>query len=150
MADYKNILIALDFSDEIDAIIKKALTVSTKNTKFYVIHAIDPMELGLFGAPYTGVLVNTAEIEREVLNFRKAELIKISEKFELNVEMPKLAIGKPARQIKNYAEEISADLIVLGTHGKHGLELLLGSTANGVLHGAPCDVLTVQIRANKQ
>ena len=41
---------------------------------------------------------------------------------------------------------IHADLIVLGTHGRHGLGLLLGSTASGVLHGCPCDVLTVRIK----
>ncbi len=40
---------------------------------------------------------------------------------------------------------MDADLIVLGTHGRHGLGLILGSTANGVLHGASCDVLAVRI-----
>ena len=38
-----------------------------------------------------------------------------------------------------------ADLIVVGSHGRHGLALLLGSTANGVLHGATCDVLAVRV-----
>jgi universal stress protein A len=44
------------------------------------------------------------------------------------------------------AEELGVDLIVMGTHGRHGLGLLLGSTATGVLHGCPCDVLTVRIK----
>ena len=35
--------------------------------------------------------------------------------------------------------------LVVGSHGRHGLALLLGSTANAVLHGAPCDVLAVRI-----
>ena len=38
------------------------------------------------------------------------------------------------------------DLIVVGSHGRHGLALLLGSTANDVLHGAPCDVLAVRLQ----
>ena len=42
-------------------------------------------------------------------------------------------------------DEILADLIVVGSHGRHGLALLLGSTASGVLHGAPCDVLAVRV-----
>lgn len=54
--------------------------------------------------------------------------------------------GNPATEIKAKAEQIQADLIVIGTHGRHGLGLLLGSTANGVLHGVECDVLTVRIR----
>lgn len=37
-------------------------------------------------------------------------------------------------------------MIVVGSHGRHGLALLLGSTANDVLHGAPCDVLAVSLK----
>ena len=40
----------------------------------------------------------------------------------------------------------ACDLIVVGSHGRHGLALLLGSTANDVLHGAPCDVLAVHLK----
>jgi universal stress protein A len=39
---------------------------------------------------------------------------------------------------------------VVGSHGRHGLALLLGSTANDVLHGAPCDVLAVKLLKDKQ
>jgi len=38
---------------------------------------------------------------------------------------------------------------VVGSHGRHGLALLLGSTANGVLHGASCDVLAVRVGNNE-
>jgi universal stress protein A len=43
------------------------------------------------------------------------------------------------------AEKINADLIVVGTHGQSGLRLLLGSTANAVLHGVKTDVLAVKV-----
>jgi universal stress protein A len=43
------------------------------------------------------------------------------------------------------AVERGADLIVIGSHGRHGLQLLLGSTANGVLHLSECDVLAVRV-----
>ncbi len=54
--------------------------------------------------------------------------------------------GNPAHEIRETAAELGVDLIILGTHGRHGLGLLLGSTATGVLHGCPCDVLTVRIK----
>jgi len=53
--------------------------------------------------------------------------------------------SRPETEIHTLANEIGADLIVVGSHGRHGLALLLGSTANGVLHGAPCDVLAVRV-----
>ncbi|MBA6354230.1 universal stress protein, partial [Colwellia sp. BRX9-1] len=38
----------------------------------------------------------------------------------------------------------NVDLIITGSHGVHGLQLLLGSTCNAILHGAKCDVLAVR------
>ena len=66
--------------------------------------------------------------------------------FGIEPERVAVRIGRPALEIKAYAEEIGADLIVLGSHGRHGLSgVMLGSTANGVLHGSACDVLTVRV-----
>ena len=56
-----------------------------------------------------------------------------------------LVVGRPESEIHHVAEEIGADLIVVGSHGRHGLALLMGSTANGVLHGSKCDVLAVRV-----
>ncbi|MFS9629926.1 universal stress protein [Klebsiella pneumoniae] len=56
-----------------------------------------------------------------------------------------LTYGQPRQEIHHLAKEKACDLIVVGSHGRHGLALLLGSTANDVLHGAPCDVLAVKL-----
>ena len=53
--------------------------------------------------------------------------------------------GSPAIEIRRLAEEIDADAIVIGSHGRSGWKVMLGSTANKVLHGAKCDVLTVHV-----
>ena len=55
--------------------------------------------------------------------------------------------GHIAARVHGLASEIGTDLVVVGTHGKHGLQLLTGSTANAVLHGALCDVLAVRVRS---
>jgi len=47
------------------------------------------------------------------------------------------------------AKEQGCDLIVVGSHGRHGLALLLGSTSNDLLHGAPCDTLAVALKKDK-
>jgi nucleotide-binding universal stress UspA family protein len=57
----------------------------------------------------------------------------------------KLTAGVPFAAIVRAAEEEGADMIVMGTHGRRGLEgLLLGSVANKVVRLAPCPVLTVR------
>ena len=54
--------------------------------------------------------------------------------------------GDPATEIVRYAAEAGMDLIVMGTHGRTGLErLLMGSVAERVLREAPCSVLVVKL-----
>ena len=57
-----------------------------------------------------------------------------------------VTVGRPESEIHRLAKEEGADLVIVGSHGRKGLQLLLGSTANGVLHGTECDVLAVRIR----
>ncbi|MEK7293802.1 MAG: universal stress protein, partial [Nitrospirota bacterium] len=53
--------------------------------------------------------------------------------------------GIPVQQINETAQELKSDLVVMGTRGRTGLaHVLLGSTAEGVVRGAPCPVLTVR------
>lgn len=59
-----------------------------------------------------------------------------------------VAVGKPASAIVKTAKEWPADVIVIGSHGRHGLErALLGSVAEGVMRHAPCSVLVVRTPA---
>jgi universal stress protein A len=54
--------------------------------------------------------------------------------------------GSVGAQIRHLAEKIDADLIVVGSRGRHGLSLLLGgSTPDEVLHGAKRDLLAVYL-----
>ena len=53
--------------------------------------------------------------------------------------------GDPAAEIVRYAQEMNMDLIVMGTHGRTGLQhVLLGSVAEKVVRLAPCPVLTIR------
>jgi nucleotide-binding universal stress UspA family protein len=55
-----------------------------------------------------------------------------------------LETGDPATTIVDYAEEIDADIVVLGTHGRSGVERrLIGSVAERVVRQSPCPVMTV-------
>ena len=65
-----------------------------------------------------------------------------------NPSLEFVAVGKPASEIVKAAQEWPADVIVIGSHGRHGLErALLGSVAEGVMRHAPCSVLVVRTPA---
>jgi len=51
--------------------------------------------------------------------------------------------GSPKEEIVRIAKDKKADLIVIGTCERHGLDRLMPSTTNSIVHHAPCDVLTV-------
>ena len=55
-------------------------------------------------------------------------------------------VGHTSEEILAFSEKENVDLIITGSHGVHGLQLLLGSTANAILHGAKCDVLAVRFK----
>ncbi len=57
----------------------------------------------------------------------------------------RIEIGTIKTEILRVAQEVGADLIMLGSYERHGLALLLGSTEKSVLNAAPCDVLTVRL-----
>jgi len=76
----------------------------------------------------------------------KLRLAKLAEKLAVTEDRLWLEMGSPKSEIIRVAEENKVDLIVVGSHGRHGLGLLLGSTANGVLHHAACDVLAVRLQ----
>lgn len=146
MSHYRHILIATDLSVDTEALLDRAKRLMSDTTKLSMIHAVRPMETTYFGTmPYVPVVIDGEEIENRVIEAKQEHFAKIIDEHELkNVEW-RLEIGKPATMIKQFAEENLVDLILLGSHGEKGVRALLGSTASGVLHDAPCDVLAVRV-----
>lgn len=151
MGSYKQVLVALDLRKEGEAIIQKAQNILADGGDLHLLHVAEPIEAGLWaGAPFGAVIVNTDDIEQEAIKAKTNRINEFAKKYGVADDHCHIKISKPSREIKKYAEEQHCDMIVIGTHGQHGWELLLGSTANGVLHGAPCDVLCVQMRKPKE
>ena len=90
-------------------------------------------------------LVNHVYDKEELMNAAKEPIEQLQQKLGLESSTLVVELGNAAVEIVRYADENNVDLIVLGSHGRHGVKLLLGSTANGVLHHANCDVLAVRI-----
>ena len=83
--------------------------------------------------------------EKEFLNQARQLLESLRKKHDLtNVELY-VEVGTPKHEISQFIKSHCCDLLILGSHGRHGLSLLLGSTANAMLHAMPCDILTIKI-----
>ena len=141
---YANILVALDISDEAGEVLECAKgMMADKDAQLSIIHVIQP--LAAFYVDMFSVMGDQIDIDSQAVKHASALLAGLAKKHGVDAKAIDIALGKPSSEIRRKAEKAGADLIVLGTHGRHGLGRLLGSTANGVLHGASCDVLAVRV-----
>jgi universal stress protein A len=144
MDDYKHLLITADFSASTDEVVKRGISLAnTFNARISLIHVVEFAQVDLSNEL---VMPQELELDQELVAQAKKKLESLAEKHGLQSSQRFVSQGSTKREIINTAEEENVDLIVIGSHGRHGIQLLLGSTANAVLHGAPCDVLAVRIR----
>jgi universal stress protein A len=144
MAFYRHIILGLDLHPDCDLTVARKAQELAKNfgAKLTVVHAVEHLNSYGIGQAYPGVL----DVEEELVKAATAELAKACEDLGIPKENQVVDVGSPKMVIFDLVEELNADLVVVGSHGRHGLELLLGSTANSVLHNASCDVLAIRIR----
>jgi len=144
----KKILFAIDFSGVSSRAFGHALMLADRfRSQLTLLHVksvldkdVDPERVFPDIDADPGVLAH--EIEKEF-----AALFALDGPKTLNVVRVVLTGESPAEEIARYAKEHDMDLIVMGTHGRTGLEhFLLGSVAEKVLQIAPCPVLTVRLR----
>lgn len=142
--DYKKLLLAVELEPSCDDLpLIKAQEFSKEfNAQLYLVHAIE--NLSSSGAAY-GVVAG-ADIEEMLLANAREAMTKLGHKLNIPEDRQIIKVGPAKSIILEEAEKIGVDLIIVGSHGRHGIRLLLGSTANAVLHGAKIDVLAVRLR----
>lgn len=148
MAGYGKVVVAVDLSEESGAIIERARQVSAEGAEVHLVYVQEPMEAVYMGVvPYGPVFVGMDQVEDRLQKELKDKLSDLATTHGIPADNAHFLCGAPSREIHRFAEDNATDLIVLGTHGQKGVQLLLGSTANAVLHGASCDVLAVRMRS---
>lgn len=141
---YKNILVATDLMDNANDLLNKATAVAKQNNaELHLVHVIEPP----ISAEYAAALGFAAFPDPDTDDARTV-LKTLAEAFSIDEEHQHVLVGPVANQTVNLAQSLNCDLILIGSHASHGIEDLLGSTANAILDEAQCDVLTFKFSAN--
>jgi nucleotide-binding universal stress UspA family protein len=149
----QHILMATDFSPCAQDALKQALYLAqglkAKMTLLNVFETFFPSPDFPSTGDYPGVyqwLENVKKEEKRKLKVT-AEIVE-REGVDVAVLFKE---GNPSAEIVRTAQEINADLIVLGTHGRKGLShVLMGSVAERVARHAPCPVLIVREKSERE
>lgn len=135
------ILVPVDFSDTSKKNLEKALDLQKKyDAEIIVANFIAPINnvANLYN-------VSFVDIETKLMDEAKARMMEFCEECEISLDDTLVEVGHPKKSILNLAESKNVDLIVMGSHGHHGLiDTMLGSTANAIASHAKCDVLIVR------
>ena len=110
-------------------------------SKLSIIHVIEPLSLAYGG----DVPMDLSSVQDQIHDQAKGHLAEFASRLDIAPDDQYLIFGRPESEIHRVAKCKDVDLVVVGSHGRHGIALLLGSTANAVLHGATCDVLAVRV-----
>ncbi len=141
----KNILVPTDLSEGAGQALEYACELA--RLMGARVHLVNVIGIPSFGVPELGMALTATVIDRLVVDNQTAidELARTKCTAELGEVL--VRSGDARDVINQTAEELSIDLIVMGTHGRRGLSrALLGSVAETVVRSAPCAVLTVRLR----
>lgn len=135
------ILAAIEPSIASDQVIKTAAAMAriTPGADLHLLHVINP------GPPPHEMVLSLTDLMAEGRHYLEGAIAAAGSDTSCRVSAH-LALGIPAERIVQVAADISADLVIVGTHEKTGLSRILGSVSQKVLAKAPCAVLVARAK----
>jgi nucleotide-binding universal stress UspA family protein len=141
---FKKIVCPVDFSEFTNDIIKYSVSLAKKyDAELHLFHVIPNLN---YFTPYESFLTpeNLVLIERNI----EKEVEKDFEKIIKGIDLPVIKVIKTGVvfiEIIDYIKAENIDLVVIGTHGRSGIEhILIGSVAEKIVRKSPCPVLTIR------
>jgi len=141
---YRHILLATDFSECSEQAALRALELSRRyDAHLEVLHVIE--EMTFYAEEYDPIIADIPLLDETRKEQAEAQMKRFTRQTGLPDDIRlEVQWGQPKWAIVSWSREQDIDLIVMGSHGRHGLERLLGSVSTGVLHQAHCEVLVVK------
>ena len=140
---YKRILVAVDLSSHSEVVAKRAKAIAEEaGAILFMVHVVEHSPIaygGEFCIPINIDLEHTIETQARDL------LGKLSRTVNVPEDRQYVLSGSVRLSVIDLAKQLNIDLLIVGTHGYHGIDRLLGSRANAILHYAQCDVLAIRM-----
>ncbi|MEJ2308035.1 MAG: universal stress protein [Gammaproteobacteria bacterium] len=141
-AGYRNILVPVDFSAHTDRIVRRAMEAAQQgDARVTLLHVVDDI---LMPGEFYDIAVDL-ELEKKQHEVAHSRMEKLSGSIEYPMLASDVLSGNPGATILSYADKHDIDLIVIGSHGKRGVERILGSVVNRVMQHTVCDLLMVRL-----
>jgi universal stress protein A len=145
---YSHLLIAIDLTDDCHLVLERAHTLcQALACQATLVHVVEPLTMAFGG----DVPMDLSLLQQQQTEQAQNKLNVLAEQHELlRSNNCHLRYGQPRQEIHQLAKEQGCDLIIVGSHGRHGLALLLGSNTKDLLSDAPCDVLAVNLKVHAE
>jgi nucleotide-binding universal stress UspA family protein len=142
MKEFKKILFPIDFSESVNKLIPYVLTLAQAfNSRVHLLYVVrDFQYLTSFHVPHPSL----DQLETEVLENAQKMIARVGEENFPAGYITRVSRGDAASEIIQYAQAEKIDLIVMGTHGRKGLDrTLFGSVAANVVKNSPVPVMVI-------
>jgi nucleotide-binding universal stress UspA family protein len=144
MHDFKQILFPVDLSDSAAKIVPFVKTMVEKfNGRLHLLFAARVFEY------FTGMYVpplSVADFEKQIVTGAEKSLYEFADRHFKDLAHTKSTVvsGDAAEEILNYIEAAGIDLVIMGTHGRKGLDkVIFGSVADRIVKSAPVPVMVI-------
>jgi universal stress protein A len=145
MAGYHKLLVLLDLSHDSDAVAVAGRDLAAySQASLVLLHVVEYVQVQV--EPMGESLMPNMQIEADLIERSQRQLHELATRLGLAAATLRVEAGNTKAEILRVAEEEGVDLIVLGSHERHGLAILVNFTEDTILHAAHCDVLAVRLR----
>lgn len=136
---YQTVVVPVDFSEDSERAISVGLQSVADPANLHIVHVMFPLD---YAAP--GVLYGTT-IEKDRRTNAEENLRTLAQQSGAPEATRSVLVGDPGLKVADYAEQVGAELVIIPSHGYHGVKrLLLGSTAERIIRYARCSVLVLR------
>jgi nucleotide-binding universal stress UspA family protein len=139
-----HVLLPTDFSACADHALTHAIEVADRfDAELHILHVVNELDPDWYGV--TEAQDRAAQLRNEIKEKAKERLHDLAPDTTLDTTVSLQLSFDVADTIYEYVDEREIDLVVMGTHGRQGLDrLMLGNVANKIVRHAPCPVMTVR------